>query len=147
MKATEKVAFFFCFLSETKRRGVHREDRGAERRGPGEGLLWWDRAHAGEQDEVGEGEEAEGPVAFTWCRREENRWTVTLSSLSVSCQRLAEAAEDADLYHEYNATLEVSALPPVTLVVLGVAAFLAQSPSCSSQSNLRVDLGQLSNST
>lgn len=58
---------FFCFLSETERRGVHREDRGGERRGPGEGLLRRDRAHAGQQDEVGEGEEAEGPVAATWC--------------------------------------------------------------------------------
>lgn len=71
----------------------------------------------------------EGPLpsrgAFAWRRREESCRTLTLSSLcllSVSGQRLAEAAEDADLYHEYNATLEVSALPPVTLVAVRVAA-------------------------
>lgn len=32
---------------------------------------------------------------------------LAFSTSAVFCQRLAEAAEDADLYHDYNDTLEV----------------------------------------
>lgn len=45
------------FLAETEGCRVHREDRGAEGRRSGEGLLRRNRANVGEQDEVGEGEE------------------------------------------------------------------------------------------
>lgn len=47
-----------------------------------------------------------GLIIFpTWAI--ENGKSISMTS-SILSQRLAEAAEDADLYHDYNETLEVS---------------------------------------